>query len=390
MEPKPGIRFQAVDVLRALTMFLMIFVNDVGSVKNLPHWVDHVDADVDGMGFADTIFPAFLFIVGLSLPFALQSRMQKGKSFLSISLYILLRSAALIIMGFFHVNSGSYSEAALLPKPVWTILTTLSFFLIWMDYPKQWRLRKKNWFVAAGIIMLLVLACLYKGGKPDELHWMRPSWWGILGIIGWAYLVCAFVFLWSKGNAYVLMVSLLLFFGINIASHAGLLPFEVWLIGDASNESLIMLGTLASMWYVNWRNGLSTRLLAVFSASGILLIFSGLLLRPFTEGISKINSTPSWVAICGGISLLAFALMIFLVEIKGKKNWFNGIDAAGTSTLTCYLIPYLLYAVFELFGFWYPDVLNKGLPGILRSFVISFMIILLVKQLERRHIRLKI
>ena len=104
MELKPGIRFQAVDVLRALTMFLMIFVNDVGSVKNLPHWVDHVDADVDGMGFADTIFPAFLFIVGLSLPFALQSRMKKGKSFLSISLYILLRSAALIIMGFFHVN----------------------------------------------------------------------------------------------------------------------------------------------------------------------------------------------------------------------------------------------------------------------------------------------
>ncbi|MBB5437885.1 putative acyltransferase [Pedobacter sp. AK017] len=390
MELKPGIRFQAVDVLRALTMFLMIFVNDVGSVKYLPHWVDHVEADVDGMGFADTIFPAFLFIVGLSLPFALQSRMNKGKSFLSISLYIVLRSVALIVMGFFHVNSGAYSEAALLPRPVWTILTTFSFFLIWMDYPKQWPLRKKNLLVALGIVLLVLLACLYKGGKPGNLHWMRPSWWGILGIIGWAYLVCAFVYLLSKGKAFWLGTALVLFFGINLLSHAGLMPFEIWIVGDASNEALIMFGVLASLLYVNWRNALSGRLLAVFSAAGVLLIILGLLVRPFTEGISKINATPAWVAICAGISLLAFALMIFVVELKGKKGWFSSIDAAGTSTLTCYLIPYFLYAFFELAGFWYPDLINTGIIGVLRSFIISFLIILLVRQMEKRGIRLKI
>src|SRR6187402_2941534 len=97
-------RLLSIDVFRAITMLLMIFVNDVSSVKNVPEWIEHVSGKADGMGFADTIFPTFLIIVGLSLPFAIKNKMKKGESFMSIGGYILLRSAALIIMGFFHVN----------------------------------------------------------------------------------------------------------------------------------------------------------------------------------------------------------------------------------------------------------------------------------------------
>ena len=46
-------------------MFFMIFVNDVSGVIKIPGWIEHVKANEDGLGFADTIFPIFLFIVGL-------------------------------------------------------------------------------------------------------------------------------------------------------------------------------------------------------------------------------------------------------------------------------------------------------------------------------------
>lgn len=383
-------RFQAVDILRALTMFLMIFVNDVGGVNHLPHWIDHVDADVDGMGFADTIFPAFLFIVGLSLPFAIQSRIKKGNSFLSILGYILLRSGALIVMGFFHVNSEGYSDAAILPEAVWKLLMTCSFFLIWLDYPAHFSRRWKQLLIGAGVLALLILAYLYKGGHGDHQHGMRHSWWGILGIIGWAYLVCAVLFLLLRGNLRVLTLVLLMLFGINVLSHMDLMPFQIWLIDDASSVSLIMMGTVASLVYVKWRNHQMTSLLLGFMGIALVLIVLGLYIRPFTGGISKINSTPSWVSICGGIALLAFALMIWLVELKGKGNWFNGIKAAGTSTLTCYLMPYLFYGFLELFDVWYPHFLNQGVIGVLRSFVLSFLLITLVRQLEKKKIRLRI
>ncbi len=34
-------RIAAVDVFRALTMFLMLFVNDIPGLKNVPHWLMH-------------------------------------------------------------------------------------------------------------------------------------------------------------------------------------------------------------------------------------------------------------------------------------------------------------------------------------------------------------
>ncbi|MGI8952538.1 MAG: heparan-alpha-glucosaminide N-acetyltransferase domain-containing protein [Chitinophagaceae bacterium] len=112
---QPLKRFQSIDVFRAITMFFMIFVNDVDGVTKIPEWIKHVDENTDGLGFADTIFPAFLFIVGLSIPFALYKRMQSNEKHVTIGLHILLRSFALIVMGFFHVNLESYSNAALLP-----------------------------------------------------------------------------------------------------------------------------------------------------------------------------------------------------------------------------------------------------------------------------------
>ena len=76
MQKKLPARLLSIDVFRALTMFFMIFVNDVDGVENIPGWIKHVPARADGLGFADTIFPGFLFIVGLSLPFAIKKRLK--------------------------------------------------------------------------------------------------------------------------------------------------------------------------------------------------------------------------------------------------------------------------------------------------------------------------
>src|ERR1700761_3166767 len=129
-------RLLSVDAFRALNMLCMIFINDLSGVRGMPEWMDHAKGFEDKMGFADTIFPGFLFIVGLSIPLAIGRKIQKGDSFNSIAFSILSRSFALIVMGFMHVNLEEYNSThAVLSQPVWEILLTLSFFLIWLDYP---------------------------------------------------------------------------------------------------------------------------------------------------------------------------------------------------------------------------------------------------------------
>ena len=64
-------RVASVDTLRGLVILLMIFVNDLG--PGAPAWMHHIQPpDADGMTLADVVFPAFLFIVGISIPLAIE------------------------------------------------------------------------------------------------------------------------------------------------------------------------------------------------------------------------------------------------------------------------------------------------------------------------------
>lgn len=386
-------RLSSIDVFRAVTMFFMIIVNDASGVKNLPEWIDHAKATEDAMGFADTIFPAFLFIVGLSLPFAINNRIKKGASTFNILFYITTRSAALIIMGFYHVNLEEYNvQAAVLPRPVWELIITFCFFLIWLDYPDTLKKGIRYSLVLLGIIGLILMAMLYVGtNEAGQTVGMHPSWWGILGIIGWSYLVSALVYFVVKGRFTPLLIVFIVFAFINVGIHTAFKHTYLWVIGDASSVTLVMAGVVISRLYnLLVTKEMTQRLWAILLISGAFFIALGLLIRPYAEGISKIRSTPAWVFICIGISILVFEGLIWLIDVKGKKDYFRIIRPAGTSTLTCYLLPYFQVALLELFMIRYPRIFNYGFTGLLRSVITAFIIIWLTGLLEKRRLRLRV
>jgi heparan-alpha-glucosaminide N-acetyltransferase len=390
-------RLASIDVFRALTMFLMIFVNDLWSLTNIPQWLEHTAAAEDGMGLADVVFPAFLFIVGLSIPFAIGNRWSKGASQTDILTHILVRSLALLVMGLFHVNLESYnSDAALLSKQLWEILLTISFFLIWLDYAPGLSKQKKYILQGIGIALLAFLAIVYKGGETANTVWLKPHWWGILGLIGWSYLLSSLVFLFSKGKFPVLISALVFFTLFNIAAHAGWLHWlepvrpYIWITGDGSSPALTMAGIVTAVLY----SGLAEKdkyniCFIVLLAFGVVMLAAGFAIRPL-GGISKIRATPSWVMICIGISILFFTVLTWLVDRKNKQNWFVIIKPAGTSTLTAYLLPYIVYPLYVLMGISFPVFLISGIVGLIKSFVFALLIILLTGLLAKWRIRLKI
>ena len=159
-------RFLAIDLLRATTMFFMIFVNDIWTLTNIPTWIGHTNADVDGMGFADIIFPIFLFIVGLSIPYAIEAKIAKGEKLTSILLHIIGRTIALLIMGVLLVNAEYYSDQAYLHKSYWMILLIISFFLIWRVYPKAQSDTK--YYRLVGIMILVCLTLVFKRQDGEQ------------------------------------------------------------------------------------------------------------------------------------------------------------------------------------------------------------------------------
>jgi predicted acyltransferase len=390
-------RIYSIDVFRAITMLLMIFVNDLWTLKEIPEWLGHVDAGVDGMGLADVVFPAFLVIVGLSIPFAISRRVEKGEGFFQTLHHIFFRTLALLTMGVFHVNLENYNRAdALLSKPVYQILMTISFFMIWLDYSSYLNKKRNNLIQITGVLFLAILAYLYIGGTSENPTWMKFHWWGILGLIGWAYLIASLVYLAFREMMTVYILFFLFFLFFNSAEKLGWLDFlnpikpYFWISGNGSNPAFSMAGVVIGLYYKNYfSKGKHKNYGLVLGSSAMILILFGLLTRPLW-GIQKIGATPSWVTICTGLSFLVLAVLIGLADKMGKAHWFNFIKPAGTSTLTCYLLPYIHYALFSMVGIVLPLVLRTGYIGILKSLLYALIIIIITGVLEKNRIRLKI
>ena len=385
-------RLKSIDILRALTMLLMIFVNDLWSLTNVPEWLGHKAAQEDGMGLADVVFPAFLFIVGLSIPHAIRARFKKGDSKLQVLRHILERSLALLIMGVFMVNLENIdSQNLLFSRSVWQILMTLSFFLIWNIYKGPVGGKLNPWVLKGlGWALLLFLAISYQGAGENGSSWMSFHWWGILGLIGWGYLLSALVYLGLGNRPGWITLVLLLLIVLNINEFKTPLPFSIKLVVSASNYVLVLCGVLTTSVMIRLKEGKQMNLLVPFllGFASLLLIF-GFLSRP-AWGISKILATPSWTTICAGITALGFALMYLLADKAGWFRWARIIEPAGSSTLTCYLLPYYVYAFRSLSGFSLPESLTTGGIGILKSILLALLIIQLTGLLGRIGIKLKI
>jgi predicted acyltransferase len=387
-------RIASIDIFRALTMFLMIFVNDLWTLRDIPGWLGHATAEEDRLGLADVVFPGFLFIVGLSIPFAIANRRKKGASDFSTFFHIIQRSFALIVMGLFMVNFESINSD-LLPfsKYYWEILMAVAIFLIWNNYQNKKVFAHiptgiMEWI---GILIFIFLAVIYRGGSIDSPSWMKTYWWGILGLIGWAYLLNALIYLVMGPRVLMAALLLILFHLLNVQEFTALAGFrEIQIIVGASNYTLVLSGMFASILYIRMRGKNQHHLfLLMLILLAVLFIAYAYAVRPFW-GISKIRATPSWTAICAGISFGFYGLLYLIADIYHKTAWARIIGPAGRSTLTCYIVPYLYYPIMALIGIRLPMFLREGYIGIVKSLLFALLIILITGGLERLKIRLKI
>ena len=131
------------------------------------------------------------------------------------------------------------------------------------------------------------------------------------------------------------------------------------------------------------------RFIGMLCALGIGMLVLALVSHPFWI-ISKIQATPTWLFYCLAMFFPLFGFFYWLTDVKGKTNWFDIIKPAGTATLTCYIIPYIWYAVQQLLHLHYPEALGSGVPGLIKSLVFSLVIVGLTGLLVKVKIKLKV
>jgi predicted acyltransferase len=357
-EARRPARVLSVDLLRGADVLLMLFVNEVAGVSAAPAWLKHVSSDTDGMTITDVVFPAFLFIVGLAVPFAVGGRLRRGQPTGRVLRHVLARVAALLVMGVLMVNA-EHGIAGPLPPAVWTLAATAGVFLFWGAPDDGWGPLRRPWLRSLGVVLLVGVALSYRSPDASGLVHLRPHWWGILGLIGWAYLAVALLYLVARDRPAALAGLTALLYCVALADAAGgrrdLLPRP--LVGPVlgTHAAIAMSGVLLGVLlrrHLDAR-GPARRLVAEALALASFLAAAGLLLHGLAPlhaafRISKNHATAPWGLLCAAITCAAWVVFFLLADVLGWRRWPKALTATGENPLVAYLLAPALLAGFAL------------------------------------------
>lgn len=390
-------RNESIDMLRGLTMLLMVFVNDLWSVSGVPHFLEHFERLEDGMGVADIVFPMFLFAMGMSIPYAIERRFSKGYSGESTLAHILSRTFALLVMGAFTVNSeGAFGSSLGFGVDVYRLLMVAAFFLVWNAYG-QGALKMKKWLQVLGTAILAFLAFTYRN---PEGGYFSAKWWGILGLIGWAYCFTAVTYLLLRkkpGRIAVVwlvlcVVNMLLTRtrdGVSLILGPSLVSdiANALKIGSAPNVIMAVGGMLLSLSESRFSSYKpSFRIGGAIALSAILALLAAVAHHWWI--ISKLVGTLPWCLYVCSISVALYTLLRVL-ESYGKTAWFRPFKVSGTATLSVYMMPYVFYSILSLCGIHTFHCLG-GLLGLLKCVLFSLLCVGATSLLVRAGVKLKI
>jgi predicted acyltransferase len=406
---------RSIDALRGFVMFMMIFVNYLsGAGEIVPDWMVHFSDrhhDGSGMTFVDLVFPAFLFLVGMSVPLALGARMAAGQAVWKTLGHIIIRTLSLLFIGILMVHETPDTAALGWSGDWWCVLMYLSAMAAFCSIsprPSAPESSRKLWQTVsfcvrlAGLAALVWLAFAFRGAKGQRIITLTPfslatEWYGILGLIGWAYLVACFVFLVFRGNRTAILGCMTLLMGLFMADKKGVFD-SFWLskivgVGETlGSQAAISVGglllgsmlTAAEMTALKARTRFTFWFVAGCAAAALLLN------RAY--GISKNNATPSWCLWACAITAALWYGFYLICDVRPVETISRPLALAGQNVLLAYLISEMLPGLLNVLhlGEGY-DRLFANLPSAIVCSVLCGVLILLASMsLNRIGFRLKL
>ncbi len=310
-------RLHALDVVRGLTIILMIIVNTPGSWSHV--YAPLLHAEWNGITPTDYVFPSFLFIVGVSIALSFSKQKEQGKNRAEMTKKVLLRSVKIYAVGIF----------------LW----------LWPSF------------------------------NFEGIRWV-----GVLPRIAFVYLSCALLFLYTSRKVQLYLGIALLFFywivmayvpvpGIGVPDLSVpeknwahyldnlLLPGRLWKHtwdpeGILSTLPAIATGLMGMMagYLLLKKEELSHRVNQLFFF-GFLLLFSGDVMQWFFP-LNKNLWSSSFSLFMGGVSALALAAAVYVFDLKKMKFRFQFAHVFGVNSIFAYALSSLLTVVFYSSKWW--------------------------------------
>jgi predicted acyltransferase len=294
-------RYRALDVLRGMTIVLMILVNTPGSWQHIYPPLAH--AKWHGCTPTDLVFPFFLFVVGVSIFFS------------------------------FEKYQDALSKEALLQVGRRTLLI-FAIGLFINSYP-QW-LTDVSQLRIMGVLQRIALAY----GIAALIILLAPQRWlpgiGALILLGyWAIL-----YYFGGSDPYSLHGNAAIPFDRAILGEGHLyrgfgIPFDPeGILSTLPAVVTVMIGYLAGMMIKEMKRDQVWMRLALY---GIAFAFAGYLWG-LVFPMNKPLWTSSYVLYTAGLATLLLALLIYIIDVKGHQKWTVFFAVFGMNPLLIFAL----------------------------------------------------
>lgn len=265
---------------------------------------EHVDWV--GFRFYDLIFPLFMFVSGVAIPYAINSKLEKGVAKSLLLKKIFIRLLALIALGLLY---NGVLEWGFTDMRAASVLAQIGF----------------GYFFAA-------LISIYSKSIKGSIFWL-------LGILTGVAVLQLFVPVPGYGAGNFEPAGT-----INAWLDQKLLPGKLYgkvfdpegILCIVSAISITLLGNLAGYLIRSASMNPSKKALYI-ALAGLGLVVLALALSPVYPIIKKMWTVP-YVLLAGGISALLLSLFYYVIDVKGSKSWTLFFRVFGMNSITIYMI----------------------------------------------------
>jgi len=304
-------RITSLDALRGFAMFWIIGGGDLfksfAKVRTTPvtemlaRQMDH--AGWQGFQFLDLIFPLFLFLVGVLVPFTIGRRVEQGADRRTLYLHVAKRTLILVLLGL------------------------VDYGLLRFDWPQM------RWSTVLGRIGIC-----YFFASLLVMH----TGWRAQAATGTSILLCfwaALLFVPVPGHGpgvltpegclttYVDQLLIPGKLGLGLYDRQGILSTFPAL-------STTLLGVLTGHW-LRTRHSPRRKTMGLLAAGVASLILGHLWGKFFF--LSRNIWTSSFVLYAGGWSLLLLALFYWIIDVKGYRKWAFFLIVIGMNSITIWV-----------------------------------------------------
>ena len=306
-DPAPRrVRLASLDVFRGITVAGMILVNNPGSWDTIYPPLKH--AEWDGWTPTDLVFPFFLFIVGVSITFALSRRLADPSERAGVVGKIVRRSAIIFLVGVLLGRFPNYNVLA------------------------NWTGMRIPGVLARIAVCYFITALIFIKTRP------RGQALIAIGILlgYWALLIGVPVPEFGAGD---------LRRGHDITSYVdrALLSGHLYkkdydpegLLSTLPAVATCLLGVLTGHWLRSGRNPFEI-ISGMFVAGASAIVVGSAWGAAFP--INKALWTSSCVLLTAGLALQGLAICYWLIDVKGYRRWAGPFFVFGANPLSAFVL----------------------------------------------------